>query len=350
MTNPLRLLSSRVLIIDDEAANVLLLERLLEQLGYNNIESHTNPEEALPRILNPNVDLVLLDIQMPQLSGFDILESIRENKHENEFRPVMVLTADATPSTKRKALALGADDFLTKPFEAYEVALRVKNLLRTRLLYKELQLENDLLEQRVLERTRDLEEVQLEVVDRLGLATEYRDDDTKAHTGRVGEMASKVASALGLSERFIRLVRLAAPLHDIGKIGISDLILLKAGKLTDDEYDSMKKHCEIGASILSGSKSEILQLAQEIAISHHERWDGRGYPQRLTGDDIPLSGRIVSVVDVFDALTHERTYKKAWSVEDALAEIQRNAGTQFDPKIVDALMSLFPAQQYKIAA
>lgn len=350
MTNPLRLLSSRILIVDDEAANVLLLERLLEQLGYNNIESHTNPEEALPRILNPNVDLVLLDIQMPQLNGFEILESIRENKHENEFRPVMVLTADATPSTKRKALALGADDFLTKPFEAYEVALRVKNLLRTRLLYKELQLENDLLEQRVRERTRDLEEVQLEVVDRLGLATEYRDDDTKAHTGRVGEMASKVASALNLPARFVQLVRLAAPLHDIGKIGISDLILLKAGKLTDEEYDSMKKHCEIGASILSGSKSEILQLAQEIAISHHERWDGRGYPNKLAGDDIPLSGRIVSVVDVFDALTHKRTYKKAWSVEDSLAEIQKNAGTQFDPKVVDALMSLFPAQQHKIAA
>ena len=287
---------------------------------------------------------------MPQLNGFEILESIRENKHENEFRPVMVLTADATPSTKRKALALGADDFLTKPFEAYEVALRVKNLLRTRLLYKELQLENDLLEQRVRERTRDLEEVQLEVVDRLGLATEYRDDDTKAHTGRVGEMASKVASALNLPARFVQLVRLAAPLHDIGKIGISDLILLKAGKLTDEEYDSMKKHCEIGASILSGSKSEILQLAQEIAISHHERWDGRGYPNKLAGDDIPLSGRIVSVVDVFDALTHKRTYKKAWSVEDSLAEIQKNAGTQFDPKVVDALMSLFPAQQHKIAA
>lgn len=350
MTNPLRLLSSRILIVDDEPANVLLLERLLEQLGYNNIETYTSPLEALPRILHQNVDLVLLDIQMPQLTGFEILEKIRDNKSENEFRPVMVLTADATASTKRKALALGAEDFLTKPFEAYEVALRVKNLLRTRQLYKEISLENDLLEQRVRERTQELEEVQLEIVDRLGLATEYRDDDTKAHTGRVGDMASQVASAMGLPQKFVQLLRLAAPLHDIGKIGISDLILLKAGKLTDEEFSTMKKHTEIGASILSGSKSEILQLAQEIAISHHERWDGRGYPHRLSGDNIPLSGRIVSVVDVFDALTHERTYKKAWPLGEALEEIERNAGTQFDPRVVDALLTLFPEYRKKIAA
>ncbi len=350
MTNPLRLSSSRIAIVDDESANVLLLERLLIQLGYNNIESFTNPEEALTRILDPNVDLVLLDIQMPRFSGFDILEKIRENSLDNEFRPVMVLTADATPATKRKALALGADDFLTKPFEAYEVALRVKNLLRTRQLYKELTLENDLLEQRVLERTKDLEAVQIEIVDRLGLATEYRDDDTKAHTVRVGELASNLARTLDLPEKFVHLIRLAAPLHDIGKIGISDLILLKEGKLTDDEYNTMKKHCEIGASILSGSNSEILQLAQEIAISHHERWDGRGYPNNLSGEDIPLAGRIVSVVDVFDALTHERTYKKAWSVEDAIAEIRKNAGTQFDPTIVTALLTLFPFIDQRIAA
>jgi putative two-component system response regulator len=346
----MRLTSSRILIVDDEPANVLLLERLLEQLGYNNIESYSNPEESLPRILNPNVDLVLLDIQMPIVSGFDILEKIRGNSVENEFRPVMILTADATPATKRKALALGAEDFLTKPFEAFEVALRVKNLLQTRLLYKEITQQKDLLEQRVRERTRELEEVQLEVVDRLGLATEYRDDDTKAHTVRVGEMASSLAYAMNLPDSFAHLLRLAAPLHDVGKIGISDLILLKEGKLTEEEYNTMKKHCEIGASILSGSKSQILQLAQEIAISHHERWDGNGYPNHLKGEEIPLSGRIVSVVDVFDALTHERSYKKAWPVEEALSEIYKNSGSQFDPQIVEALMTLFPSQTHKIAA
>lgn len=350
MTNPIRLLSSRILIVDDEPANVLLLERLLEQLGYNNIETYVSPVEALPRILDQTVDLVLLDIQMPQLTGFEILEKIRDHKNENEFRPVMVLTADATASTKRKALALGAEDFLTKPFEAYEVALRVKNLLRTRQLYKEISLENDLLEQRVRERTKELEEIQMEIVDRLGLATEYRDDDTKAHTARVGDMASQLAATMRLPQKFVQLLRMAAPLHDIGKIGISDLILLKEGKLTPEEFETMKKHTEIGASILSGSRSEILQLAQEIAISHHERWDGTGYPHQLKGEEIPLSGRIVSVVDVFDALTHERTYKKAWPVEEALAEIELNSGKQFDPVVVEALMTLYPEYRMPKAA
>ncbi len=349
MTNPIRLLSSRILIVDDEPANVLLLERLLEQLGYNNVETFTDSVEALPRILDSSVDLVLLDIQMPQLSGFEILERVREGKQESEFRPVMVLTADATAATKRKALALGAEDFLTKPFEAYEVALRVKNLLRTRHLYKEISFENDVLEQRVKERTRELEEIQLEIVDRLGLATEYRDDDTKAHTTRVGDLASQVATVMGLPDKYVSLIRLAAPLHDIGKIGISDLILLKAGKLTDEEFETMKKHTEIGASILSGSKSEILQLAQEIAITHHERWDGNGYPNRLKGEDIPLSGRIVSVVDVFDALTHERSYKKAWPIGQALDELRKNAGTQFDPSVVEAFIVLFERNELKAA-
>lgn len=350
MTNPIRLLSSRILIVDDEPANVLLLERLLEQLGYNNVETFTDSLEALPRILDSSVDLVLLDIQMPQLTGFEILEQIRETKNESEFRPVMVLTADATAATKRKALALGAEDFLTKPFEAYEVALRVKNLLRTRHLYKEISFENDLLEQRVRERTRELEDIQLEIVDRLGLATEYRDDDTKAHTTRVGDLASQVAAHMGLPEKYVQLIRLAAPLHDIGKIGISDLILLKQGKLTDEEFATMKKHTEIGASILSGSKSEILQLAQEIAISHHERWDGRGYPHQLQGEDIPLSGRIVSVVDVYDALTHARSYKPAWPIQQALDEIQKNSGTQFDPEVVQAFVSLFASEILPMAA
>ena len=168
------------------------------------------------------------------------------------------------------------------------------------------------------------------------------DDNTKEHVTRVGELAGKIAAALGLTPDFIATIRYSALLHDVGKIGISDTILLKPGKLTDEEYETMKQHTKIGAQILSGSKSEILSMAEEIAITHHERWDGRGYPNRIAGSDIPLSGRIVAVVDVFDALTNERSYKKAWPVEDALAEIERNSGTQFDPMIVDALLELFP--------
>ena len=232
----------------------------------------------------------------------------------------MVLTADATPNAKRQALSLGANDFLTKPFEAFEVGLRVKNLLRMRSLYTNLSDEKSTLEEKVEERTEAIKKTQLEIVERLGLATEFRDDDTKEHVTRVGELAGKIAAMLGLPAEFVSTIRYSALLHDVGKIGISDTILLKPGKLTDEEYETMKQHTKIGAQILSGSKSEILAMAEEIAITHHERWDGRGYPNRIAGSDIPLSGRIVAVVDVYDALTNERSYKKAWPVQDALAE------------------------------
>jgi putative two-component system response regulator len=331
------LLNSKIVIIDDEPANVLVLERLLEQLGYLDVKGFTVSEEGWNYLLTNQVDLLLLDLQMPKLSGLDILRLLQENEDENSFLPVMVLTADTTAPTKRQALSLGAQDFLTKPFEAYEVALRVKNLLRVRSSYFGLTRDKERLEEAVQKRTQDLVQTQLEIVERLGLATEYRDDDTKEHTFRVGEMAAALAEEMGLERDFVQNLRLAAPLHDVGKIGISDTILLKPGKLTDEEYETMKKHAEIGASILSGSTSDLLILAEEIAISHHERWDGRGYPNKVAGDDIPLSGRIVAVVDVFDALTHERTYKKAWTVEDALTEIQRCSGTQFDPQVVEAL-------------
>lgn len=331
------LLNSKIVIIDDEPANVLVLERLLEQLGYTDVKGFTVSEEGWNYLLTNQVDLLLLDLQMPKLSGLDILRMLQENEDDHTFLPVMVLTADTTAPTKRQALSLGAQDFLTKPFEAYEVALRVKNLLRVRSSYFGLTRDKERLEEAVQKRTQDLVQTQLEIVERLGLATEYRDDDTKEHTFRVGEMAAALAEEMGLDREFVQRLRLAAPLHDVGKIGISDTILLKPGRLTDEEYETMKKHAEIGASILSGSTSDLLILAEEIAISHHERWDGRGYPNKIAADDIPLSGRIVAVVDVFDALTHERSYKKAWPVEDALAEIQRCSGTQFDPQVVEAL-------------
>lgn len=331
------LLNSNIVVIDDEPANVLVLERLLEQLGYTQVTGFTVSEDGWNHLLTHEVDLLLLDLQMPKLSGLDILRMLQENEEDHTFLPVMVLTADTTAPTKRQALSLGAQDFLTKPFEAYEVALRVKNLLRVRSSYFGLTRDKERLEEAVQERTRDLIQTQLEIVERLGLATEYRDDDTKEHTTRVGELAAALADEMGLERDFVQQIRLASPLHDVGKIGISDTILLKPGKLTDEEYETMKKHAEIGASILSGSTSELLKLAEEIAISHHERWDGKGYPNRLFADQIPLSGRIVAVVDVFDALTHERSYKKAWPVEDALAEIQRCSGTQFDPQVVEAL-------------
>lgn len=336
------LFNLNIVVVDDEPANVLLLRRVLEQIGFSNVTCFTNPIEGWSYVEQNGADLLLLDLQMPIMDGFEILDKLQSRSAEHNFIPVMVLTADATPNAKRQALSLGANDFLTKPFEAFEVGLRVKNLLRMRSLYTNLNDEKSTLEEKVEERTEAIKKTQLEIVERLGLATEFRDDNTKEHVTRVGELAGKIAAALGLTPDFIATIRYSALLHDVGKIGISDTILLKPGKLTDEEYETMKQHTKIGAQILGGSKSEILSMAEEIAITHHERWDGRGYPNRIAGSDIPLSGRIVAVVDVFDALTNERSYKKAWPVEDALAEIERNSGTQFDPMIVDALLELFP--------
>ncbi len=336
------LFNLKIVVIDDEPANVLLLRRVLEQIGFTNVTGFVSAIDGWNHVDANGADLLLLDLQMPVLSGFQILEKLQARGAERTFIPVMVLTADATPNAKRQALSLGANDFLTKPFEAFEVGLRVKNLLRMRSLYTNLNNEKSTLEEKVEERTEAIKKTQLEIVERLGLATEFRDDDTKEHVTRVGELAGKIAAMLGLPAEFVSTIRYSALLHDVGKIGISDTILLKPGKLTDEEYETMKQHTKIGAQILSGSKSEILAMAEEIAITHHERWDGRGYPNRVAGPDIPLSGRIVAVVDVFDALTNERSYKKAWPVQDALEEIEKNAGSQFDPMVVDALLLLFP--------
>jgi putative two-component system response regulator len=256
-----------------------------------------------------------------------------------DFLPILVLTADITPETKRRALTEGALDFLTKPFDAMEVLLRIKNLLQTRFLHLQMQGQNQLLDQKVRERTAELEATQLEILDRLALAAEYRDDDTGEHTKRVGETAAQIARELGWSEAEVELIRRAAPLHDLGKISISDSILLKPGKLTSEEFEQMKMHTTFGAKMLSGGRFPLLRLAEQIALTHHERWNGTGY-MGLQAETIPIAGRIVAVADVFDALTSERPYKRAWPIADAIAEIEKQSGKQFDPCVVDAFLKM----------
>jgi putative two-component system response regulator len=219
------------------------------------------------------------------------------------------------------------------------VVLRIKNLLQTRSLHLQLQGQNQRLDQKVHERTAELEATQVEILERLALAGEYRDDDTGEHTKRVGQTCARIAEALGWSATDVELIRRAAPLHDVGKIAISDLILLKPGKLTTEEFETMKTHTTLGAKMLSGGRFPLLQLAEQIALTHHERWEGGGYIG-ICGEEIPIAGRIVTVADVFDALTSERPYKKAWPLEEALAEIQRQSGHQFDPRVVDAFLKI----------
>lgn len=328
---------SRILIIDDEVHNVHLLERVLRRNGYAHLMSTGDPRGILELMDDFNPDIVLLDLHMPHKDGFEVMFEIQAVTPVSTFLPIIILTADVDPAVRKKALSSGAHDFLLKPFDATEVILRVKNLLRTRYLNMNLEL-------KVNQRSRALEETQIEVLQRLAQAAEFRDDDTGQHTQRVGKLAAALSLAVGWANEKATLLRQAAPLHDVGKIGISDLILLKPGRLTSEEFEVMKQHTVIGANILSEGRSELMNLAERIALTHHERWDGNGYPNGIAGEGIPPEGRMLAIVDVFDALTHERPYKAAWTVDDALEEITRQSGTQFDPEMVAAFQTL-PHQQ-----
>lgn len=345
---------ARLLIVDDEPMNVTLLRHMLEQAGYQAIQSTSDPRETLGMYQAFCPDLLLLDLMMPQMDGLAVIEQLKAEGQGGADTPILMLTADISPQTKRRALASGAKDFLTKPFDVIELLLRIGNLLETRFLHLDLQRQNHSLEDRVQARTaelesarqritdyaRQLEEAQIETLERLARAGEFRDDDTGQHTLRVSETTAILARRLGFPPERLPWLRQAARLHDVGKIGISDLILLKPGKLTEDEFGIMKTHTTIGLELLKGGQSELFQIAQHIAASHHERWDGSGYPQGLRGEDIPLEARLLSVADVFDALTHDRPYKTAWAVDDAVAEIQRQSGRQFDPHVVEAFLLL----------
>jgi putative two-component system response regulator len=335
-------LPARVLIVDDELANVQFLRHVLEDQGYAGIFAITDAAEAVERLDDIAPDIILLDLVMPGFDGFQFMERFREWLPPGAFIPLVVVTGDTSADTRRRALAAGASDFLTKPLSPAEVRLRVRNLVRTRFLHAQLQEQNASLESRVRERTAELEEARQEILDRLARAAEFRDDDTGQHTERVGWLAARLAQVLNVPDETVDLLRKAAPLHDIGKIGIPDSILLKSGRLTPTERALMETHTRIGARILSGSRYPILQMAEEIALTHHERWDGTGYPDGLRGQDVPLSGRIVAVADVFDSLTHLRPYKPAWTVQETIAEIRANAGRHFDPDVVEALLRVAP--------
>jgi putative two-component system response regulator len=339
---------AKILIVDDGEANVALLEAMLREAGYAELISTTNSSEVVALCAANSPDLILLDLHMPHPDGYEVMELLAPWIDARWF-PILVLTADITPAAKERALSSGARDFVTKPFDRTEVLLRIKNLLEVRFLQVELRKQNLTLEQRVYERTEELHAARLDALERLAMAAEYRDDDTREHTRRVGRTAAMMARALGFTEDQIELIRVAAPLHDVGKIGIPDRILLKPGKLTSQEFQRMKEHVSIGTSIVSGSGSPILEMAEQIILSHHEWWNGNGYPAGLKGTEIPIPGRIVAVADVFDALTHDRPYKKAWPVEDALIEIRTLSGLQFDPSVVEAFEALDHPRLHSLA-
>jgi putative two-component system response regulator len=327
---------THIVVVDDEPANARLVARMLASADYDRVDTFTRPRAALDALNGHRPDLLVLDLQMPDMDGVDLMQRVRESTDGPLPVPVLILTSDGSREAKEKALRAGAQDFLVKPLSPLEVRLRVKNLLETRRLERALADRNERLDALVEERTAELEDARLETLEKLALAAEYRDDETGEHIRRVGRMSARLGRALGLDEDRIGVLREAAPLHDVGKIGIDDSILRKPGSLTEEEFDVMKTHTTIGAEILSGSRSRVLRGAETIARSHHENWDGSGYPDGLAGAEIPLEARIVAVADVFDSLTHERVYKGAIPVSEAEEKIRELDGTKFDPQVVRA--------------
>jgi len=334
-------LKAKILIIDDEQANITLLEDILDNEGYSHFKSTQDSRKALDMYKEIRPDLVLLDLNMPHLDGFQVMEQLKEVEKDS-YAPILVLTAQADRNIRLNALAAGARDFIEKPFDITEVVHRISNMLEIRLLHNQVRNQNQILEKKVEIRTHELEETRREAILRLGRAAEYRDNETGMHVIRMSRLCHKLAEEIGLSEEDCQLILQASPMHDVGKIGVPDEILLKPGKLDKKEWEIMKKHPEIGAEILSGSHSSLMQMAETIALTHQERWDGSGYPRGLKGEEIPISGRIVAICDVFDALTSKRYYKEAYSIEKSMQIIEEGKGKDFEPRLVDAFKKVPP--------
>ena len=334
-----------VLIVDDSRSSAAAIALALEQIQGLRVEVCLDPIEAMRRCLSHQFDLVLVDYLMPKMNGIEVIQLLR-NSDNYSLIPIVMITSSMDQDIRIKAIEVGATDFLTKPFDKVEMQARVRNLLALRLAQVELSDRARQLLSQVEAATAHLVKREEEVIWRLARAIEYRDGTTGEHISRVATISKLIALGLGLDEARAHIIYLAAPLHDIGKIGVSDLILQKPGRLTDDELSVMREHVRIGCHILENGTSDLIRVAQQITGAHHERWDGKGYPAGLAGEAIPVEGRIVAVADVFDALCSERPYKKAWPIEDAYTEILANSGTHFDPRCVEA----FKAQWHHIVA
>ncbi|MDH4120912.1 MAG: response regulator [Deltaproteobacteria bacterium] len=335
---------ARVLVVDDNAANLALIRFLLNSAGFQRVEYLTDPYKAVELFLKDPYDLVLLDLRMPGIDGIEVMRRMQEGMN-GDYLPVLVLTAQTDPESKHAALQGGAKDLLLKPFDQLECLNRIRNLLEVRLLHKEIRDQNKILDQRVKERTLELEETQLEIIRRLGRAAEFRDNETGNHVIRISRLCGVLGQEAGLSPAEQDMLVKVSPMHDIGKIGIPDAILLKPGPLSPEEWTVMKTHPRIGADMLGGHTSPLLQAAREISLTHHEHWDGSGYPQGLNGDQIPQFARIIAVCDLFDALMSVRPYKKSWSFEEAVDYVKKQFGVKLDPALAEPFLKVIPQFQ-----
>ena len=333
---------AKILAVDDEPHNILLLSRYLKHMGHD-VAGAENAIVALD-MLDRSFDLILSDVMMPEMNGFEFVRTIRSNPEFDDI-PIVMVTTLAEKEDRLKAVEAGANDFITKPVDPLELQVRVNSMLRQKsqrdeILHYETEL-SSLVEARTLALQKALREVKKsheDTIIHLSAAAEYKDEETGAHIVRMSGYSAVIAEALGLDEEEVDLIRKSSPMHDLGKIGIPDHILLKPGKLDQDEWEVMKTHAGIGAEILGAGASDYVNMGSIIALSHHEKWDGSGYPSGLSGEDIPLVGRICAVADVFDALTSKRPYKDAFSVERSLEIMEQGRGSHFDPKVLDAFL------------
>ncbi|RPJ07388.1 MAG: two-component system response regulator [Spirochaetaceae bacterium] len=334
-----------ILVVDDQPQNIELLEAHLVPEGYG-IISAASGEDALKKLDGNQIDLMLLDVMMPGMDGFEVIRRVRKDT-KHGLLPIILVTALRETEDRIKGIEAGCDDFISKPFDKMELFARVRSLLKVKAyndLMSDYQKE---LESEVTRRTEELKQAfekikaaSLDTIYRLSMASEYKDENTGAHIKRMSRYCAAVARRLGLDESAVEIILYAAPMHDLGKIGIPDMILVKPARLSPLEWKIMKWHADIGAKILQGSDAEFIRLGEIIAQSHHERWDGSGYPNGLKGTEIPIAGRITAIADVFDALISKRPYKEAFSVEKSLAIIREGRGSHFDPDVVDAFFAI----------
>lgn len=335
------ILAAKILIIDDQEISVRLLEEILRKAGYQDITSLHDSREARGMYAQIRPHAVILDLQMPYLDGFQVMTQLREVEGD-DYLPVLVLTQLENKDLRYLALESGAKDFLNKPYDRVEVLVRIRNIVEVHILNDRLKDQNRRLEETVLKRTEELRETQLDMVQRLARVAEYRDRTTGIHIIRMSNYSTCLAAKVGFSREECDKMSVASALHDIGKVAIPDKILLKASRLAKKEGEIMRTHAMLGAKLLSGSSSRIMKMAEEIALTHHERWDGSGYPKGLQGEEIPLAGRICCLCDIFDALTNDRPYKKAWPFDKAVEEIKKESGATFDPHLVKCFLEILP--------
>ncbi|MEW5722562.1 MAG: two-component system response regulator [Thermodesulfobacteriota bacterium] len=337
--------SPLILVVDDEELNLRLLEALIRPQGYE-VQVARDGVEALARVRETPPDLILLDIMMPRMNGFEVASELRRDE-ETRTIPIVMVTALQDVEDRVKALEVGADDFLTKPVDRMELRARVRSLLKVKAYNDHMKNYQQELETEVARRTEELRaayaritKASLETIHRLSRAAEYKDEDTGAHILRMSHYSALVARRMGLNDTTVERILYAAPMHDVGKIGIPDHILLKPGRLNPEEWVVMKRHTTIGGAILEEAEGGFIKLGEVIALTHHEKWDGSGYPRGLKGREIPLAGRIVAIADVFDALMSKRPYKEAFPLEKSLAIIQEGRGGHFDPTVVDTFFEV----------